>query len=85
MGHFYHFSPAACGGRRAIFTILWPTFTSFRRPAGGPEAFTILQEIWSYGCSRTFTILRRKPLTFTLPPPYVSDELSLILMRPQLS
>ena len=52
MGHFYHFSPAAAGGRSGVsdfyqqfvaeFRLKMATFTNFRRPAGGQETFTIL-------------------------------------------
>ena len=74
MGHFYQFLPAACGGRSTIFTnfvaefrLKIATFTNFRRPAGGQEAFTIL--LRPYG-RPSFTILLQISQTFTLPPPY---------------
>ena len=77
MGHFYQFSPAACGGRSTIFTnfvaefrLKIATFTTIfaaLRAANARGFITIL--LRPYG-RPSFTILLQISQTFTLPPPY---------------
>ena len=51
----------------AIAGKLGPNSDKFGLPRRNVRTFTILQKICG---ARTFTVLRRKPPTFTLPPPY---------------